>query len=146
MILIGNNDLKFYVDVDFKNLKDKIFLNKLMKKFKKLLMKFFRKRKKFKEVESICERCIIKFLFFIILIFIVIYYFYIIVFVIYFIKLEFKDNLIEEGCVFYLMVFRFYFINNVMNVFFYGFFDFEFRNYCKDIYKKLYRKIIMLNL
>lgn len=145
MTSTGNNDPKLYVDVDPKNSKDKSSSNKSMKKFKKPLTKIFRKRKKSKEAESIRERRITKLLFFITLTFIVTYYPYIIVLVIYSIKPEFKDNLTEEGRVFYLMALRLYLINNVMNAFFYGFFDLEFRNHCKDIYKKLYRKITMSN-
>lgn len=145
MTSTGNNDSKLHVDVDPKNSKDKTSSNKSMKKFKKPLTKIFRKRKKSKEAESIRERRITKLLFFITLTFIVTYYPYIIVLVIYSIKPEFKDNLTEEGRVFYLMALRLYLINNVMNAFFYGFFDLEFRNHCKDIYKKLYRKITMSN-
>lgn len=140
-----NNDPNLYVDIDAKNSKDKTPSNKSTKRFKKPLTKIFRKRKKSKEAENIRERRITKLLFFITLTFIVTYHPYIIVLVIYAIKPEFKDNLTEEGRVFYLMALRLYLINNVMNAFFYGFFDLEFRNHCKDIYKKLYRKITMSN-
>lgn len=145
MTKTDNNDPKFYVDIDPKNSKDKTSSNKSTKRFKKPLTKIFRNRKKSKEAENIRERRITKLLFFITLTFIVTYYPYIIILVIYAIKPEFKENLTEGGRVFYLMALRLYLINNVMNAFFYGFFDLEFRNHCKDIYKKLYRKITMSN-
>lgn len=106
-------------------------------------LNFFCRKKKAKNTESLRERRITKLLFFITLTFIVTYYPYIIVLVIYSILPEFKENLSDVGRVFYLMAIRLYLINNVMNAFFYGFFDLEFRNHCKNIYKKLYRKITM---
>jgi Flp pilus assembly protein TadB len=117
--------------------------HKKTKKPRKTLKKWFGKKKKTKDTENLRERRITKLLFFITLTFIVTYYPYIIVLVIYSIRPEFKENLSDAGRVFYLMGIRLYLINNVMNAFFYGFFDLEFRNHCKDIYKKLFRKITM---
>lgn len=120
---------------------DKHSLYTATKRLKKPLKKMFRKRKKSKEADTLRERRITKLLFFITLTFIVTYYPYIIVLIVYAVRPEFKDSLSEVGRVFYLMAVRLYLINNVMNAFFYGFFDLEFRNHCKDIYKKLFRKI-----
>ncbi|KAK3082878.1 hypothetical protein FSP39_007795 [Pinctada imbricata] len=103
-----------------------------------IVAKYF--RSKSKDLDALREQRITKLLFFITLTFVVTYSPYIIILVIYATQRDFSENLSPAGTVLYLLALRLYLINNVTNAFYYGFFDLEFRNHVKDIYKGLLKR------